>query len=140
MLNLCSCAFLCVVVSAKPPILLSSSSHNGVAGQVGDAAQVAAVTCHHDVALLSPGFAPAVKTRERWRERDASEPPPDAPQVVMMMMMMMMLFPSPVLDDPEFLPLGGHSEAHGQHGVIDVVLVAVAVVVDTCTQDGEEDE
>jgi len=39
--------------------------------------------------------------------------------------------PSPVLDDPVLLALGGDSEAHRQHGVIDVVAVAVLVVVHT---------
>lgn len=59
---------------SNPVLLLwgpcPDSSHHRVAGQVGDAAQVATVTGHHDVALLAPAVAPAYRGE---REREAAE-------------------------------------------------------------------
>ena len=69
--------FVCSSQSKAPSsslvFLLSSTlipSHDGVAGEVGDAAEVATVTGHQDVALLAPALAPAVRGK---RQKTASE-------------------------------------------------------------------
>lgn len=41
------------------------SSQDGVASEVGDAAEVATVTCHQDVSLVAPFLTPAVKKRQK---------------------------------------------------------------------------
>lgn len=50
------------------------SSQDGVASEVGDAAEVATVTCHQDVSLVAPFLTPAVKksqkTELRWNDGD----------------------------------------------------------------------
>jgi len=101
-------------IVSPPP----SSSHDGVAGEIGNATEVAAVTSHQDVALLAPGLAPAVRDKNNKyinTKTDTQESP----------------HTSPVLHDPVFPSLGVHSEADRQHGVVDIVLVAVPVVVNT---------
>ena len=43
----------------------------------------------------------------------------------------MQSYSSPVLDNPVFLALGGDPIADRKHGMIDVILVTVAVIVHT---------
>lgn len=64
------CIFVCSSLSKAPSSSLAflwapHSSHDGVAGEVGDAAEVATVTCHQDVAVLAPALAPAVGERQK---------------------------------------------------------------------------
>lgn len=106
------------------------SSHHRVAGQVGDAAQVAAVTGHQDVALLAPALAPAYRG-ERERERGSwNKPHPGGNEQGRV------VWHPPVLDDPVGLLPGAHTVAHQQHGMVDVFTVALRVVVNTWTGDG----
>lgn len=59
--------------SRPPPSSARIPSHDGVAGEVGDAAEVAAVASHQDVALVAPPLAPAVgerQKRRRWKGRE----------------------------------------------------------------------
>lgn len=149
-----------------PRVPLKSSlaaSHERVAGEVGDATEVATVTCHQDVTLVAPPLTPAVRggrqrsdgernMRGGWaspgvkqhfnlsadvtstlHDQTCFSPayvPPDATTDGWSVL--------PVLYDPVLLPLRGHSVAHCQHGVIDVLFVTVGVVIDTWTHDGEE--
>jgi len=55
--------------SSVPPCPLGRS-HDGIAGQVGDPAEVVTVTRHQDVALVAPALAPTVNNKKRERERD----------------------------------------------------------------------
>lgn len=51
----------CILSRFAPP----RSSHERVAGQVGDATQVTAVTSHQDVPLVAPRCVPAVQGTEK---------------------------------------------------------------------------
>ena len=45
-----------------------SGSHDRVTGKVGDATEIATVSCHEDVAFVTPALTPAVK-RDRSRQK-----------------------------------------------------------------------
>lgn len=148
---------------SKAPSFSLICSQDGVASEVGDAAEVATVTCHQDVSLVAPFLTPAVKKRQkmesemkRWRRWNIARSQ-TAFQLIILTddmkttnnqhLILVDIWDTwchsdkwhvpPVLDNPVLLPLGVHSIAYCQHGMIDVIFVTVGIVVNTWVHDRE---